>query len=312
MLRLACSLSVRNGAGFLWVDRLCIIQTDTEDVRWNLQRMARAYRKCKQCLIFPGGLRRLASIHETTGYNERPWTLQEALLPARALVVFSSPSLKLSYLPIRFAYTTLRSGVYAVSCGLHDLLQRARANETIRLFGDATTASTAHLLDALNRKHGAMSWEEQYALYRSVWQSAMLRKYQDPQDLFLCTMEVLGVRLNGDRSSGAIVDAFLQAIQPQGLMDPRFVALARVVMASRDASPEWCSTYFQMLNSLTSEPSSSIYTPSHLFYLRLESGEMITALRLGTSLLVKDILPLPQLCGPQHSTDKAALEDLPR
>lgn len=254
VLRLACRLSLENGADLLWLDRLCIIQRDSNDVRWNLERMAHAYRQCQQCLIFPGGLRRLVSLDEPTPYNDRPWTLQEVLLPSKSIVVFSPSPIPL-HRSIPVKSTMLRRGGHALYCNIRTLLQGAEVDASIRLFSGAEDASSTYLLDALERTHESSSWEEKYALFRSIWHSAILRKYSDPRDLFLCTMEVLGIRIKGKRDFATIAGEFEHAMQEQGLMDPRFIALAHALV-SADTAPVWLNTRDRLLKSLPLIPLS--------------------------------------------------------
>ncbi len=51
---------------YLWLDRLCILQTSKADENWQTQRMYRTYSACNLCLVLPGGLVRLAGLAEPT------------------------------------------------------------------------------------------------------------------------------------------------------------------------------------------------------------------------------------------------------
>jgi hypothetical protein len=68
ILETACMASVLNGADLLWLDRLCILQTSEEDKHWQIKNMYEIYRYVYPCLVFPGGLRKLATI-----FDETPW-----------------------------------------------------------------------------------------------------------------------------------------------------------------------------------------------------------------------------------------------
>jgi hypothetical protein len=83
ILTSACLLSLLKGAQYLWLDLICILQTDLEDKIWQITRMSSIYANCSCCLVLSGGLQRLAKLHsgEQTTWAERLWTLQESVLP---------------------------------------------------------------------------------------------------------------------------------------------------------------------------------------------------------------------------------------
>lgn len=80
VLRYACRWSIDSTLPYLWLDRLCIIQTSRCDKDWQIERMYSIYKNCEQCIVLPGGLQRLASIYEETTWVARAWTYQEAML----------------------------------------------------------------------------------------------------------------------------------------------------------------------------------------------------------------------------------------
>ncbi|PBK61041.1 hypothetical protein ARMSODRAFT_1090021 [Armillaria solidipes] len=71
---------------YLWLDRLCVLQTSKADKNWQIQRMYRIYSACNLCLVLPGGLVRLAGLVEPTLWADRAWTLQEASAPGKEKV----------------------------------------------------------------------------------------------------------------------------------------------------------------------------------------------------------------------------------
>ncbi|THV03521.1 hypothetical protein K435DRAFT_791720 [Dendrothele bispora CBS 962.96] len=73
---------------FLWLDRLCILQTDKSDKAWQISRMYQIYKSCMVCIVLPGGIGRLVRLDEETGWIHRGWTLQEALVPEKVAVLF--------------------------------------------------------------------------------------------------------------------------------------------------------------------------------------------------------------------------------
>lgn len=81
VVRTACLACRAYGSEFLWLDRLCILQASKEDKSWQIQHMFQIYKHCNVCLVFPGGLVRLASFDDSTTWIDRAWTLQEAAAP---------------------------------------------------------------------------------------------------------------------------------------------------------------------------------------------------------------------------------------
>ncbi|KAJ7310123.1 hypothetical protein DFH08DRAFT_792176 [Mycena albidolilacea] len=99
VLRAACLASLKNDgigrwrmvsrAEYLWLDRLCIVQTSRADKNFQISQMYRVYKCCTQCLILPGGIGRLVPLDEETAWANRAWTLQECLAPHYPLVLFT-------------------------------------------------------------------------------------------------------------------------------------------------------------------------------------------------------------------------------
>ncbi|KAI3603099.1 ankyrin repeat-containing protein [Moniliophthora roreri] len=85
----ACTAALASGASYLWIDRLCIMQTNKVDKDWQIREMYYMYRSCITCIVLPGGLRRLVPLDEETGWIHRGWTLQEALAPPVVVVLFA-------------------------------------------------------------------------------------------------------------------------------------------------------------------------------------------------------------------------------
>lgn len=85
----ACAAALLEGVQWLWLDCLCIIQTDKEDKVWQIQHMYDIYRGCRVSIVLPGGLSRLVPVDEETRWITRAWTLQEVVAPPNAIVLFS-------------------------------------------------------------------------------------------------------------------------------------------------------------------------------------------------------------------------------
>jgi Heterokaryon incompatibility protein (HET) len=88
VLQTICAASVQLLIRYLWLDRLCVMQTCREDKNWQIRRIALIYERSSGCLIIPGGLGKVVGFKERTLWIYRAWTLQEALLPPEAWCLF--------------------------------------------------------------------------------------------------------------------------------------------------------------------------------------------------------------------------------
>lgn len=90
VIRSACRLSLLSGAPLLWLDCICILQTNPEDKAWQIQNMFLIYENCEVCIVLPAGLQRMARPRrlEACSWCTRRWTLQEAILPRTVLCLF--------------------------------------------------------------------------------------------------------------------------------------------------------------------------------------------------------------------------------
>ncbi|KAK0470801.1 hypothetical protein IW261DRAFT_1672246, partial [Armillaria novae-zelandiae] len=86
----ACASSLVCGASHLWLDRLCIMQTNKQDKWWQIREMYRLYCFATVCVVIPGGLRFLVSFSEETEWIHRGWTLQEVVAPPSVAVLRAS------------------------------------------------------------------------------------------------------------------------------------------------------------------------------------------------------------------------------
>ncbi|KIJ48568.1 hypothetical protein M422DRAFT_66300 [Sphaerobolus stellatus SS14] len=89
MLYYACQWSSRASCSYLWLDRICILQTSKIDKTWQIRKMYDVYANCQECIVLPGGLQRLASVYDETSWAERAWTYQEAIVCWDYAVVFT-------------------------------------------------------------------------------------------------------------------------------------------------------------------------------------------------------------------------------
>ncbi|KAL7905432.1 hypothetical protein GGI35DRAFT_138015 [Trichoderma velutinum] len=85
----ACTAALACGASFIWLDRLCIMQTSKKDKMWQIREMYRIYSFAIVSIVIPGGLRALVPLTEETQWINRAWTLQEVVAPPSAAVLFA-------------------------------------------------------------------------------------------------------------------------------------------------------------------------------------------------------------------------------
>lgn len=89
VLKHACTASLKRGFAYLWIDRLCIMQTSRDDKKWQISHMYRIYQSSNLCIVLPGGLQCLVRLDEETSWIHRGWTLQEVLAPTSVVVLFA-------------------------------------------------------------------------------------------------------------------------------------------------------------------------------------------------------------------------------
>lgn len=75
VLRVTCATAAQKGTDYIWMDKLCIMQTSIEDKNWQIQRMAKIYKHSTTCLVLLGGMGGLVGEGETTSWIYRSWTL---------------------------------------------------------------------------------------------------------------------------------------------------------------------------------------------------------------------------------------------
>lgn len=251
MIRLACHLALEETADFLWVDRLCIRQMDSMDKAWQISRMCDVYNHCAVCVILPGGLQRLASLDEEAFWITRMWTLQEALVPPKNLVLYpfeqdpGSNSVQATVPPPSGA-KLLPSTPDIYYSPLKDLLPLYTTRDDtkgIRLFFHTSFEYAYLLRQALSFKRlGVAAYEESYRRYFATWRSAITRSSEHPQDLLLSTMGIFNISLEEgeQRSRTNILSAFVREFRKKGIADSRVIAFRDAVLHARDsASPQW-------------------------------------------------------------------------
>ncbi|CCM02305.1 uncharacterized protein FIBRA_04395 [Fibroporia radiculosa] len=205
VLRHACVAAVQGNAKFIWLDGLCILQSDAYDKAWQIRRMYHIYRSSALCIVLPGGMRRLARVDEETTWIRRSWTLQEVLAPKMARVLFAWTYGKILFtatVDSRFNYEEVIPGQSA-ACSLEDALSANSGSYleleaerkyfecfSITLFGrEKSYVST--LLAVLNG--GGL---ENAGSIQAAWQCSLIRTCTYPVDAVFSIMGLFGVHLD--------------------------------------------------------------------------------------------------------------------
>lgn len=206
VLHEACSAALLEGAAWLWLDCLCIMQTNGADKAWQIQHMYDIYRGCQVCIVMPGGLSRLVSIDEETKWITRAWTLQEVVAPPKAVVLlkWQSGSGRWSGWDggVQGEVTEVSRGASA-KLSLHQLLNACHYPQSLTWTPDDGTEPgdiSPVVLGDGGASVGALQWAisatdpEERAM--ALWQSSLLRTSSRPVDMVFSIMGAFGVALD--------------------------------------------------------------------------------------------------------------------
>lgn len=184
---------------YIWLDRLCLMQENSDDKKWQIARMFDIYHKCTSCIVIPGGLQRLVVLEEETQWVDRAWTLQEVTAPqvTKVSVLYNPNSPANAILePFRsdgrfWSDTNL---VHYENCGRRALMYMCEAmrrftNQTPLFFGfkPSQYLTVVHCLQGVNQKQ-----------HDALWEAAMMRTSSRPCDRIYSIMQLFGVNLNQD------------------------------------------------------------------------------------------------------------------
>ncbi|KAI0795989.1 hypothetical protein C8Q75DRAFT_355828 [Abortiporus biennis] len=201
-----CSASLAHNIRFIWLDRLCVLQTSKKDKSWQIRAMYSIYDKCDTCFVLPGGIRRLVGLNEETAWIQRAWTLQETVVPQRVMVVFAWKygRTEVKNSPSKLEPRSIIAGDSAQEDIMHILhasttkIQLVDANTgrviitgpQITVFGSSDSSPARFsLIGALNR--GGISAKEQ-----NLWRCALMRTSSRPVDMVFSIMQLFGVTLD--------------------------------------------------------------------------------------------------------------------
>ncbi|TFK92169.1 hypothetical protein K466DRAFT_257179 [Polyporus arcularius HHB13444] len=232
VLQHACVASLIRNCPYLWMDRLCIMQTNRADRNWQIRHMYRVYKSCALCIVVPGGIQRLVRLNEETSWIYRSWTLQEALAPPAAIVLFSwelgwgetsvsrSPALVREVVPGQSAIAPLTAILEACAVGFLSFIPSAiglplHGVAELRVIAsvfsspeshsrpgsaDAKAAPSRRLLSpnvvALSIAMDPILTVEPDVRAHAAWQSALMRTSSRPVDMVFSIMGLFGVTLD--------------------------------------------------------------------------------------------------------------------
>lgn len=251
-LKHACAASLLRGCRHLWLDRLCIMQTDRTDKNWQIRHMYSVYQSCRLCIVLAGGIQRLVRLDEETSWIHRSWTLQEALAPPEIVVLFDwglgpgtghshadNPRPVEEVIPGESAIMPLPAVLHACTVGYLSFTPSPSYNEdnavliSASMFCGSAAASTPTRTDGRHEPEIfspsvvalAIAMDPVLGVDRdirahAVWQSALMRTSSRPVDMVFSIMGIFGVTLDpaafhkDDRRGAAI--ALAQAILKAG------------------------------------------------------------------------------------------------
>lgn len=205
----ACIASRQQGLEYLWLDRLCIIQSSKDDKHWQIRNMHDVYKSCSLCIVLPGGVQRIVPLSEETTWIHRAWTLQETLAPNRAMVLFrwnlGSGAVLTGYehgdvievVPSESAMTDIATIVNACTAGELEFQEHpADWNNNGRRIACRILGSLAPNILALGVTLNETLRSDQDAIYNAIWQCALMRTSSRSVDMVLSIMGLFGVSLN--------------------------------------------------------------------------------------------------------------------
>lgn len=199
---------------FLWLDRLCIMQTNREDKTWQIRNMYNVYKSCELCCVVSGGLRRLVRLDEETSWIHRAWTLQEAIVPKRVTVLFAwdtwvedvrngqSDVLRVAGRGVPESIIPYKSARLDLSEFLETKLQRSISFSSNAIFQsmECSTISWAipyaTLLDIIGIPITPMDIPFMGHQLQLLWRSALMRTSSRPVDMIFSIMGMFGVSLD--------------------------------------------------------------------------------------------------------------------
>lgn len=195
VLRAACRAALVLHADYIWLDRICIMQKNKDDKRWQIQMMSKLYQICKASLALPGGLQQLAGVHEKTTWIQRAWTLQEAI-HVSTYCLFHWVNSGGQVYGLTDGEIIIVDDGYSAMMELGKLLQAA----AVEFFNYSSVRYDCKIFgsnrDSILTLMGAKELRDQELREGAIWRSALMRTSSRPVDMIFSIMGIFGITLD--------------------------------------------------------------------------------------------------------------------
>ncbi|PCH37495.1 hypothetical protein WOLCODRAFT_47112, partial [Wolfiporia cocos MD-104 SS10] len=193
VLRHACIASVQHGADYLWLDRVCIIQTSREDKTWQIKSGLPDVQPCPRCIYVPHGVSMLSPPANPLGGGSH---LEERDIACSLCRCRTS-----AYTVVPQLTALCHVEVLVAACAVGQLkVPRGSGSSSD---GDFDTYDAAILgrqspsLEALGiAMSGFIAVSDPDAKDHAMWQCALMRTSSRPVDMVLSIMGLFGVSLD--------------------------------------------------------------------------------------------------------------------
>ncbi|KAI9166418.1 hypothetical protein HJFPF1_02519 [Paramyrothecium foliicola] len=233
VLRLACVTSLYLKCNLLWLDGLCIIQSDDEDKAWQIQRMHNIYKSCKECIVIPNGLSALANLWDESNWIYRAWTLQEAIAPPNAKVLFLwelghcqiTTNFPLGIIEVESKTAAIADMKQLLEQSSKGTCRLVKFDERFNRVSEETCPFKLRLLGGgsieLLSLIGALDFRGQDGADHAIWRSSFMRSAKYPVDMIFSIMGLMGVTLDTtkyarDDRRGATIDLMREILRKGG------------------------------------------------------------------------------------------------
>ncbi|KAK7439813.1 hypothetical protein VKT23_017388 [Stygiomarasmius scandens] len=188
VLHHTCLAALQERIRYLWLDRLCILQTETakskDDKKWQILNMHGIYFHSCISLVLLAGLQRFPTKREETDWIDRAWTFQEVMVSPESKVLFIENSALSSAGPRMLPIADYFSTWYPPGdLPVHDVWQRERRNKLVKALNVREQFRRNELSDVLTRFH-------------TIWDWVQWRKSAHQVDVIFSVMGMLDIMLD--------------------------------------------------------------------------------------------------------------------
>ncbi|KAI1646009.1 uncharacterized protein F4817DRAFT_154867 [Daldinia loculata] len=305
VLNQVCVASMARGVHYLWLDRLCIMQMNDEDKKWQIRQMHAIYLHCEICIVVPGGIQCLVRLDEETQWIHRGWTLQEAVAPSNVLILFSwrfgsckayagdaegdideITAATSAVASLSFIVDSSTIGSIGVNFGDHRELVRVKllsSHPSDQVYNREDHRIMSPNVGALARIMSKDLNDDER--HHSIWQSALMRTSSRPVDMVFSIMGLFGITLDTSR--------FEKEDRAKATIE-----LAREVMA-KGGRATWLAAAFRIQPSrqISTFPLFPRTSVSGKSYVKVEGGvQEISLLMENEYPIAQALVPMPKGC----------------